>query len=113
LLENITFSYIKLDSEEVKYKNKTITIGIITTMRHVAEPMLSRKKNKLYIFLVCVYLLNVYLFSRGKASDIEVMVGNIKLSRRSPSKLADVERIYIHEEYGTDGRKFDVALLKV
>ena len=44
---------------------------------------------------------------------MEVMVGNIKLSRQSPSKLADVERIYIHEEYDTDGRKFDVALLKV
>ena len=41
------------------------------------------------------------------------MVGNIKLSRQSPSKFADVERIYIHEEYDTDGRRFDVALLKV
>jgi hypothetical protein len=41
------------------------------------------------------------------------MVGNIKLSRQSPSKFADVERIYINEGYDTDGRKFDVALLKV
>jgi hypothetical protein len=31
----------------------------------------------------------------------------------SPSKLADVEELYIHEEYDTDGRKFDVAVLKV
>jgi len=40
------------------------------------------------------------------------MVGNIHLSRQCPSKLADIEKIHIHEEYRTDGRKFDVAVLE-
>jgi hypothetical protein len=41
------------------------------------------------------------------------MVGNVNLSRDYPSTLAGVERIYIHEEYDTGGRRFDLAVLKV
>jgi hypothetical protein len=51
-------------------------------------------------------------FPKGSASDIEVMVGNIELSRQSPSKLVEVEQIYSHENYTLE-RNFDVALLKV
>jgi hypothetical protein len=52
-------------------------------------------------------------FPRGNASSIDVMVGNVLRSTQSPSKLAGVERIYIHGEYDTGGRKSDVAVLKV
>jgi len=41
------------------------------------------------------------------------MVGNIRLSRASPSEFVEVEKIYNHEKYDMDGRKFDLALLKV
>jgi hypothetical protein len=41
------------------------------------------------------------------------MVGNNKLSREFPSELAAVEKISIHENFDTDGRPFDVALLEV
>jgi len=41
------------------------------------------------------------------------MVGNIRLSRESTSELVEVEKIHIHENYDINGRKFDLALLKV
>jgi hypothetical protein len=41
------------------------------------------------------------------------MVGNPKLSTESPSQIVDVELILAHEEYDTDGRKNDVAILQV
>jgi secreted trypsin-like serine protease len=50
---------------------------------------------------------------RGTASDIQVMVGNSNVSTESPSQLADVELILVHEAYELDGRKNDVAVLQV
>jgi secreted trypsin-like serine protease len=58
-------------------------------------------------------LTSAYCAKLGSASDIEVMVGNTELSRGYPSVLAGVKMIYIHNNYDTDGRKSDVALLKL
>jgi len=41
------------------------------------------------------------------------MVGNIRLTRASPSELVEVEKIHSHENYDINGRKFDLALLKI
>jgi len=41
------------------------------------------------------------------------MVGNIWLSRAYPSEVVEVEKIHSHENYDINGRKFDLALLKV
>jgi secreted trypsin-like serine protease len=58
------------------------------------------------------YLFN-FLLPRGNASQIQVMVGNVNMSRESPSQIVDVHHIFVHELYDIDGRKNDLAILQV
>jgi hypothetical protein len=60
------------------------------------------------------YLYCAFIFvSRGKASEIQVLVGNNNLTQESPSQLLDVEIIRSHENYNIAGRINDLAILKV
>jgi secreted trypsin-like serine protease len=60
-------------------------------------------------YLYCVFI----SVSRGTASEIQVLVGNINLTPESPSQLLGVEVIRAHEDYNTGSRINDLAILKV
>jgi hypothetical protein len=50
---------------------------------------------------------------RGNVTDIQVLVGNSRLTPGHPSQIQDVQTFRAHEAYTTEGRRNDLAILKV
>ncbi|XP_021937635.1 trypsin alpha-like [Zootermopsis nevadensis] len=58
-------------------------------------------------------LTSAYCANLGTASDIQVVVGNVKLSTEPPSQVVDVDIIFVHEAYDISGRVNDLAVLQL